>query len=71
MPKRRIQSKEELLDFAIERYRYYNGIVNKSSDLVSHLHLYDFLADLVLIQNFASKQDEISKERTEGMADLS
>lgn len=59
MPKQRIESKEELLDFVIDKYKFYRKIfTTEHSDHVSKYYLNDFLSDLLLIQHFASKEED-------------
>lgn len=56
---RRIITKEELLEFTIERYNFYNQIFKYHDySTISRYYLQDFMQDLLLIQNFASSKDD-------------
>jgi hypothetical protein len=77
---KRIETKKDLLQFAIERYNHYDAIFKKedkgsvydSFSGITHFYLKDFLTDLLVIQRFAAKdnEDENGEERAEGMAVL-
>jgi hypothetical protein len=57
--KDRITTSEELLEFTIERYKYYRSVFDHGPrDNVSRWYVQDFLKDLLLIQNFAHNQVE-------------
>jgi len=71
MAPKRIKSKQELLEYTIARYRVYKqAVTDVHTDQATKFYLADMLADMLLIQNYASGKD-VSEERTEGMADLS
>lgn len=69
----RIETQQELLLFAVQRYNHYNKIYQEAhGSSISVYYLKDFLNDLLLIQRFASKDDSISGEgRETGSADMS
>lgn len=67
----RIESQQELLLFAVQRYNHYNKIYQEAhGSSISVYYLKDFLNDLLLIQRFASKEDD-GKGREESSADVS
>lgn len=68
----RITTKKELLDFTIEKYALYSKVLKSRQDMVSVYYVRDFMNDLLLIQRYASLEDDVSGQgREEGSADLS
>lgn len=74
MVRKRIKSKKELLNFAIERYTHYNKTFNdEHGDMISKFYLKDFLTDLLFIQRYADgdDNDDSGKGREESSTNVS
>lgn len=61
----RIETIQDLLDFTVEKYSYYAKIFQANRDSVTVYYVKDFMNDLLLIQRFASKENDISGEGRE------
>jgi hypothetical protein len=58
MVRKRIKSKEELLNFTVDRYTFYTKMSRlEHGELISRHYLKDFLTDLLLIQAYADEDD--------------
>jgi hypothetical protein len=71
MTLKRITSKEELLDYVVNLYTQYSKeFKSEKSDFISRYYLQDFLKHLILIQRYASKDDD-GEERAKGSSNVS